>query len=188
MDYDVVLIHPPAVYDFRKLPIFPSAMGFTIEQVQFTKVPIGLLSIADYLDRNNYKVIIDNLGDRMVSDNNFDAENHIKNLKAAVYGIDLHWMHHAQGAIEVARLCKEMHPDSLVVIGGLTATCFHDEIINKYQFVDAVIRGEGEKAFLEFIKAYNQYKRITDTPNLTYRKPGGEISVYSPDATERRYR
>ena len=177
MNYDVVLIHPPAVYDFRKLTVFPSAMGFTTEQVQFTKVPIGLLSIADYLDRNNYKVIIDNLGDRMVSDINFDAENHIKNLNATIFGIDLHWMHHAQGAIETARICKMLHPDSLVVIGGLTATCFHEEIIRKYEFIDAVIRGEGEKAFLEFVREYKNNNQITETPNLTYRKPDGEVCV-----------
>jgi B12-binding domain/radical SAM domain protein len=177
MDYDVILIHPPAVYDFRKKTIFPSAMGFTVEQIQFTKVPIGLLSMADYLDRAGYRVVIDNLGDRMVSDRYFDVENHIKNLKARIYGIDLHWMHHAQGAIEIARICKRLHPDSLVVIGGLTATCFHEEIIQKYSFVDAVIRAEGEKALLEFTKAFDKNRQITDTPNLTYRKQNGEVCV-----------
>jgi len=144
MTYDAVLIHPPAVYDFRKLPLFPSAMGFTVEQVQFTKVPIGLISIADYLDRHGYKVVIDNLGERMVSDKDFDVEEHISNLTSEVFGIDLHWQHHAQGAIEIARICKKLHPESYIVIGGLTATCFHEEIISKYEFVDAVIRGVGE--------------------------------------------
>jgi B12-binding domain/radical SAM domain protein len=175
MTYDAVLIHPPAVYDFRKLPLFPSAMGFTVEQVQFTKVPIGLISIADYLDRHGYKVVIDNLGDRMVSDKDFDVEEHISNLTSEVFGIDLHWQHHAQGAIEIARICKKLHPESYIVIGGLTATCFHEEIISKYEFVDAVIRGEGEKPLLEFIKGIKNSGRITDTPNLTYRTETGEV-------------
>jgi B12-binding domain/radical SAM domain protein len=177
MTYDTVLIHPPAVYDFRKSPVFPSAMGFTVEQIQFTKVPIGLISIADYLDRHGYKVIIDNLGDRMVSDKGFDVEEYIRNLKSEVFGIDLHWQHHAQGAIEIARICKKLHPESFIVIGGLTATCFHEEIIRKYQFVDAVIRGEGEKPFLEFIKGIKSKGGITATPNLTYRTETGEIRI-----------
>ena len=49
-NYDVVIIHPPAVYDFRKKPIFPGALGSTVEQVQFNKVPIGMLSLAEYLE------------------------------------------------------------------------------------------------------------------------------------------
>jgi B12-binding domain/radical SAM domain protein len=177
MNYDVVLIHPPAVYDFRKLPIFPSAMGFTVEQVQYTKVPIGMLSIADYLDRNGYRVVIDNIGDRMASDKDFDVESYIEHIEAKIFGIDLHWQQHSQGAIEIARICKRLHPESLVVIGGLTATCFHDEIINRYEFVDAVIRGEGEKAFLEFIRGVEKYGRITDTPNMTYRMEYGKSRV-----------
>ena len=49
--YDVVLIHPPAVHDFRRRPIFPGAMGPSVEALQFIKVPIGMLSVAEFLDR-----------------------------------------------------------------------------------------------------------------------------------------
>jgi radical SAM superfamily enzyme YgiQ (UPF0313 family) len=69
-----------------------------------------------------------------------------------------------------------MHPGAQVVIGGLTATCFHEEIIRKYEFVDAVIRGEAEKPFLEFMKGLDKYGKITGTPNLT-RRFGGDIEV-----------
>jgi len=177
MGYDVILIHPPAIYDFRKKPLFPGALGASAEHIQFIKVSIGMLSIADYLDRHGYKVILDNLADRMVSDKEFDAEEHIKNSQAGIYAIGLHWHHHAQGAIEVARLCKRLHPNSLVIIGGLTATYFHEEIIQKYEFVDAVVRGEGEKPLLELVRAIEKHGRLTETPGLTYRMDTGEIRV-----------
>jgi radical SAM superfamily enzyme YgiQ (UPF0313 family) len=128
-----------------------------------------MLSIADYLDRHGYKVIVDNLADWMVNSKDFDAEEHIRNTSARVYAIGLHFHHHAQGAIEVARLCKKLHPDSLVILGGLTATYFHEEIIHKYEFIDAVIRGEAEKPFLQFMMAFEKYGKLTETPNLTYR-------------------
>ena len=54
--YDVILIHPPAFYDFRRRPIFPGVTGGSVAQVQFTKVPIGMLSLAEYLDRHGYRV------------------------------------------------------------------------------------------------------------------------------------
>ena len=176
-NYDVILFHPPAIYDFRNTPMFPGAFGRTVEGLQFTKVPIGMLSIADYLDRNGYRVILDNLGDRMTNSIDFDPERHIRECSAQIYAIDLHFQQHSQGAIEIARLCKKHHPNSLVILGGLTATCFHEEIIEKYDFIDGVIRAEAEKPMLKLVQAYEKNGKVTDTPNLTYRSHEGEIII-----------
>ena len=175
--YDVILFHPPAVYDFRYTPLFPGAFGRTVEGLQFTKVPIGMLSIADYIDRNGYRVILDNLGDRMTNDPDFDPEGHIRECSSQIYAVGMHFQQHSQGAIEIARLCKRYHPNSLVIVGGLTATCFHEEIIEKYDFIDGVIRAEAEKPLLRLVQAYEKNGRLTDTPNLTYRSGEGEIIV-----------
>jgi B12-binding domain/radical SAM domain protein len=176
-EYDVIFIHPPAILDFRKKALFPGAMGFSVEAVQFNKPPIGLLSLADYLDRHGYKVKVDNLGDRMISDPAFDAEKHLQSLSARVLAVGLHFQQHAPGAIAVARLCRQYHPDSRVVMGGLTATRFHQEIIQKYPFIDAVIRAEAEKPFLRFMQALEKNQPITATPNLTYRDAQGQVQV-----------
>jgi B12-binding domain/radical SAM domain protein len=170
MGYDALLIHPPSIYDFRKRIIFPGLIAYTAGQSteQFIIPPIGMLSIADYLDRNGYKVIVDNLGERMLASESFDAEEHIRNTSARIYAIGLHWCVHSQGAIEVAKLCKKLHPDALVILGGLTATVFAEEIIQKYEFIDAIIRGEAEKPFLSLIKALEQHKPLEEVPNLTF--------------------
>jgi B12-binding domain/radical SAM domain protein len=174
---DLILIHPPAVYDFRRKAIFPGVMGTTVEQVQFSKVPIGMLSIAGYLDRQGYKVGIDNLGDRMIQDRTFSAEDHLKNLGASIYAVGLHFQQHAQGAIEIARLCKLLHPGSPVILGGLTATRFHREILEKYPFIDAVIRGEAEQPLLELMRSFEKQGRLTATSNLSFRDENGQIQV-----------
>ncbi len=176
-NYDIILFHPPAIYDFRYTPIFTGAFGRSIEGLQFTKVPLGMLSVADYLDRNGYRVILDNLGDRMTGGLQFDPETHIRECSSQIYAIGMHFQQHSQGAIEVARLCKKHHPNSLVILGGLTATCFHEEIIEKYEFIDGVIRAEAERPLLSLVQAYEKNGRLTDTPNLTYRSDEGEIIV-----------
>ncbi len=175
-DYDVILIHPPAIFDYRKKALFPGAYGVTAEQVQFTKPPIGMLSIAEYLDRHGYKVVLDNLGDRMVSDPDFNALEHLGKLSARVYAVGMHFQQHAPGAVEVARLLKEYHPDAIVLAGGLTATRFHEEIIREYPFIDAVIRAEAEKPMLAFMRGLDQHGAVTATPNLTFRE-NGEVKV-----------
>jgi B12-binding domain/radical SAM domain protein len=136
---------------------------------------IGMLSIAEYLTRNGYAARVDNIGERMVTDPIFDVEEYIGNLSARVFAVELHWCVHSQGAIELARLCKELHPEAMVVLGGLTATVFHEEIVRKYKFVDAVLRGEAEKPFLQLMRALEGHQELETVPNLTYRDAAGEI-------------
>ncbi len=178
MDYDAILIHPPAIHDFRKKAIFPGPIAYTVggSTVQFIMPPVGMLSIADYLSRHGYNVVVDNIGERMISSASFDVEKYIRNLSAKVYSIGLHWCVHSQGAIEIARLCKKHHPDAMVVIGGLTATVFGEEIVRKYKFVDAVIRGEAEKPFLSLMRALEDDKPLDAVPNLTFRDGAGGIT------------
>jgi B12-binding domain/radical SAM domain protein len=177
MSYDVVFMHPPSVYDFRKRPVFSGPIAYTVgsNTQQFIEVPVGMLSIADYLERNGYRVLVYNLGDRMVADNDFDVEDYIKKLSAKVYGIDLHWCVHCQGALEIAKLCKQLHPEAKVVMGGLTSTVFAEEIISKYDFIDAVIRGEAEKPFLSFMKAMEKGESFETVPNITFRDNSGIV-------------
>ncbi len=177
MALDVALVHPPAVYDFRRRPLFPGPIAYTVSEStdQFIIPPIGMLSIADGLDRSGYRVLVDNLGERMASDRGFDAEAHLRRTEARVYGVGLHWSVHSQGAIEVARLCKKLHPESLVVMGGLTATRFHSEIISKYGFVDAVIRGEAEDPFLQLMSNLDRHGGPEGCPNATYRSDGNGV-------------
>lgn len=177
MDYDAVLIHPPAIYDFRVKTINYGPIAYTVGEStdQFIIPSIGILSIADYLDRNGYRVIVDNIGERMVTNKDFDVEEYIEKLTAKIFAIELHWSVHSQGAIEIAKLCKKIHPDAMVILGGLTATVFSEEIIRKYKFIDAVIRGEAEKPFLSLIKTLKQGTNLENVANLSFRDSEGNV-------------
>jgi B12-binding domain/radical SAM domain protein len=179
VNYDAVLIHPPSIYDFRKKVINEGPIALTVQEStrQFIIPSIGMLSIADYLDRNGYKVIVDNLGDRMMADNGFDVESYLRALESRVFAVELHWCVHSQGAIEVAKLLKKLHPHSMVILGGLTSSIFAEEIIRKYDFIDAVIRGEAEKPFLELMKALEKNDGLENVPSLTFRDSNGEIII-----------
>ena len=146
--------------------------------------PVGMLSIAEYLERGGYRAVVDNLGERMLADPNLDVEEYIGQLSARVYSIGLHWCVHSQGAIEIARLCKRLHPEALVILGGLTATVFHEEVIQKYEFIDAVLRGEAEKPFLQLMRALDNQSDFGTVPNFTFRNESGDIkttALLAPD-------
>lgn len=172
MNYDVVFLHPPAIFDFRDKPYFPGPIAYTVineSTDQFIIPPVGLLSIAEYLDRHGYKVIVDNIGERMLLEESFDVKKYLSKINARVFGIDLHWCIHIHGSINLAKTCKELHPNSLIVLGGLTATRFHDEIIQKFNFIDVVIRGEAEEPFLKLMESIDKYDNVRDVPNATHR-------------------
>ncbi|MGD2205727.1 MAG: cobalamin-dependent protein, partial [Anaerolineae bacterium] len=123
---DLVLLHAPSVYDFRKKSILYGPVSDLVPSTPvFEMYPIGLTTIAEYLERHGLRVRIVNLAVRMLNSERFDPEKLIRKLRPTAFGIDLHWMPHAHGAIEVARLCKKYHPDVPVIFGGFSATYYH---------------------------------------------------------------
>jgi len=172
MDYDLVFLHPPSYYDFRKKPWFPGHIAGTVHFTSaFEGIPIGLISMAEYAERHGFKVKIFNLAEYMLTYQKFDPEEFIKKLQSAFYGVDLHFCVHSQGALEIARICKTQHEDSSVVIGGLTATKFSKELIMNHSYVDYVIRGEGEIPILKLLDG----KAPEKIPNLLFRDKDGRI-------------
>lgn len=170
---DLILLHAPHVYDFRKVPqLYGPVSDLVLSTPIFEMYPVGLSSIAEYLERAGYKVRLVNLAYRMLRSARFDAEKFIQKLEAPVFGIDLHWMVHAHGSIEVARLVKKHHPSSKVILGGYSASCFHEELI-QYPEVDFVMRGDStEEPLRQFMTAIKtgDFKGV---PNLVWKDAQG---------------
>jgi len=177
MDFDVLFLHPPTLIDFRKRVWFPGPVARTVRSTPiFTAFPIGLMSIADRLDRKGYEVKIVNIAEKMLLNPKFEVSTYLEDVDSRIFGIDLHWCVHVQGALELGRLCKEAHPESLVILGGLTATCFKEEILQKYPFIDAVMAGESEEAMVKLLESPNKFK-LDDVPNIVYRSKEGRVKI-----------
>ena len=176
MSIDLILLHAPSVYDFRRKTILYGPISDLIPSSPiFEMYPIGLASIAEYLERNGYKVRIVNLAARMLNDDDFNAEKLIKKLKAPVFGIDLHWLVHAHGAIEIAKLVKKHHPQAKLVVGGLSATYFHRELL-QYPEIDYVLRGDStEEPFRLLMNCLKNGGEEAAVPNLTWRDVRGQL-------------
>ncbi len=173
---DLVLLHPPSVYDFRQKTILYGPVSDLIpSSSMFEMYPIGFTSIAEYLEGAGYQVRIVNLAVRMLNDKKFDAEAFIKRLRAPVFGIDLHWLVHAHGAIEVARLVKRCHPEAKVVVGGFSASYYYQELI-QYPEIDYVLRGDStEEPLRQLMDCIAKRQQPEDVPNLVWRDSQGRL-------------
>jgi B12-binding domain/radical SAM domain protein len=176
---DLVLIHPPSVYKFRELPIFYGPVSEVIPSTSiFENYPIGFMTLSEYLTRHGISVRIVNLANKMLKDLRFDPEVFVSGLKPAAFGIDLHWLPHADGSLSLAEVLKRRHPDTPVILGGLSSTHYHLEIMRDYPFVDFVMCGDSTeepmRQLLEAIKTGGDFGTI---PNLVWRNDAGKTAV-----------
>lgn len=174
---DLLLLHPPSVYDFRRQTIMYGPVSDLIPSSPvFEMYPLGFLTMTDYLESRGLKVRIVNLALRMMNDPGFDVAEFLARLKPRAIGIDLHWLPHAQGSIEIARLAKECHPQVPVIFGGLSATYFHRELIELPQ-IDYVLRGDAiEPQLFSLLMRLSSGQALDSLANLTW-KAAGEVQI-----------
>ncbi|MCS7117018.1 MAG: TIGR04190 family B12-binding domain/radical SAM domain protein [Nitrososphaerales archaeon] len=188
---DLILIHPPSIFDFRKKPILWGPISDTVPSTPiFEMYPIGFMTIANYLHRNHYSVEIVNLAVRMMKDAKFDVVKYLSSLKAKVFGIDFHWLPHVQGSLKVAHLLKKLHPDVPIVMGGLSATYYAQEILENFPQIDFIVKGDsGEEPLLCLLREIERGKEeFSSVPNLSWRDREGRIHhnpiTYVPDSLD----
>jgi B12-binding domain/radical SAM domain protein len=168
-------LHPPHVYDFRRIPqLYGPVSDLVPSTPVFEMYPIGFTSLADYLEKAGWRVRIVNLAGRMLRDRRFDAGKFIQKLKAPLFGIDLHWLVHAHGALEIARLVRRHHPDAKIVLGGFSASYFWRELISDPD-VDYVMRGDSTEEPMRLLLEHMKSGRLAEVPNLVWKNGSDQI-------------
>lgn len=177
---DLIFLHAPSVYDFRKDTIMFGPISDVVpSSPTFEMYPVGITSIAETLENNGFNVQIVNVAYRMLKDKDYDPEKVIAGMKPTAFGIDLHWLPHVHGSIELAKICKKYHPEIPVIFGGLSSSYYHEELIS-YPFVDFVVRGDStEEPILQLMRALRYDLAYDKIPNLTWKKNDG-TPVFNP--------
>lgn len=173
---DVLYIHPP------KQDIDFYVQQQDVRDVQMGRpyglIPLGVPALMNVLRGAGIAVQGLNYPLERELDRRFDLRRWLRTqAKARVILIDLHWYEHSYGAIRMAGVCKEVLPDAWVVLGGLTASAFAREILERFDAVDVVIRGDAEQPLLALVEqclgvAAPASPDFSHIPNLAYRHNG----------------
>jgi B12-binding domain/radical SAM domain protein len=198
---DLLFLHAPSVYDFRREAILYGPVSDLVPSTPvFEMYPIGFTTMAEYLERHGLRTRIVNLAVRMLEDPYYDVEKHLRSLDAVAYGIDLHWLPHAHGSIEVARIVKRLHPRRPIIFGGFSSTYFHQELI-RYPAVDFIVRGDSTEApllaLVQYLRSGGEAhpaessasaRTLASIPNLVWKDADGNVHVnpigYVPDTLD----
>jgi len=198
---DLIFLHAPSVYDFRREAILYGPVSDLVPSTPvFEMYPIGFTTLTEYLERHGLRTRILNLAVRMLDDPDFDPEAYLKHLDALAFGIDLHWLPHAHGALEVAQIVKRLHPRRAVIFGGFSSSYFHRELIT-YPSVDFILRGDSTEhpllLLMQYLRAGGDLhpapnspaaRALEAIPNLVWKDAEGAAHVnpltYAPETLD----
>jgi radical SAM superfamily enzyme YgiQ (UPF0313 family) len=166
--YKCILVHPPKMNNWYK------PFGDTM-YVKY--MPLGLLAMADRLDRSGVPTQVIHLGVEYIQDPHADVIEYIRQAQPLVVGVSLHWHPQSYDAIEFARALKSALPGVYVVLGGLTASYYADEIMRSFQFIDGVIRGDGDTPIVSLVQQLQgSAPQLSAVSNLVWRDNGAIVT------------
>ncbi len=103
----------------------------------------------------------------------------IQKIKPDLVGLSaMAWQYDT--CIKIAHLIKELRPEIKIVIGGYHATLMHEETAasGEAQWIDFLVRGEGEEACRRLVNALAGQDNLADIPSLSYKKDG--VFIHNP--------
>ncbi len=161
-DLDCLFVHVPKA-DNHYLPIG--------DFFNITYMPMGVPAMAELLHREGRRVEICHLGVEWLVDRDESVERIYEGRRIRAIGFPLYWHYQAYDTIQVAAAMAKAHPEAFIFLGGITAGYFADEIIDRYRFIDAVVRGHGESVVADVVAALCDGASPESVPNLTLRDP-----------------
>ncbi len=176
---DLLLVHPPAYFDFRHRSdiYFPylSTSGDVPITPLYEYFPVGFKTLQRYLGDRGHDVKIVNLASVLLKFPNTDVRALIRAFDVRLFGIDLHWMVHVQGVLEVAALLKSIHPRVPVILGGISSTYYAHELI-RYGCVDMVMKGyDTHEPMAALLDVLERRAGRSTVPNLLWKDETGTV-------------
>ena len=140
--------------------------------------PYSLLFLQNYLVLNNIESeIIDLYWQK--EDELFNA---IKQVERPIIGITAQ-SHSILKAIGLVQQIKKINQNSFIIVGGNFFTHTHIDVLNRFENIDVVVRGEGEITLLKLVTAIHNNESFGSIDGITYRL-NGTLQVNNDRKTE----
>jgi len=147
-----------------------------------TYFPLALLSIATFLKHEHIDATVLDSGNYFAHDHLGQTEltvyvqrelrDHIARLKPDIIGIGAVFSGAFGALTEFAQGIKTFFPHIPIVIGGIHATIFAKEILERYEYIDFAILGEGEYSFLQLVRCITSGQSVDEIDGLAFRQSG----------------
>jgi len=85
-------------------------------------------------------------------------------------------------ALEIARLLRKRSPRLRLLVGGPGVTGIDRELLERFDWLDVVVRGEGEVTLPAVLAAWSEGSTLADVDGTTWRDAHGEVQREAPRA------
>lgn len=168
----VLLINPPA----ENLVKTFAPDSITEEMGYYS--PMGLLYIATYAKAKHGSRFQIEILDAQVERMGYDRiREYIKKTKPDIVGISS-MTFLVIDALKVAKITKEVNPDTHVVVGGTHPTIYPEEMAAQ-PVIDSIVLGEGEITFSELLGALDEQKPLDEINGVGFRI-NGRVKINPP--------
>jgi len=142
------------------------------ETREIITVPLGPLYLASYLEANGYTA---KFKDYQTNDfeNPLDSRNLLSFFEDSsdILGVSsLSFL--LPHLLVTLKKIKKDHPEKTIILGGYGPGGVAEEIIRHFNFVDVVVKGEGEKTLLELVDHLEKGKDLGDVKGTIYKDKG----------------
>jgi len=169
---DVVMIDP--MYSNREHGTFVrETADFHSGSPVFIREPIAIESIAAYLRTNG--VLVDIIHQTTMKDD--EVLDAIEAAEAKILGVSVHSTHMFPRILDFMKACKARMPDMTIVCGGNHPTRAPEIVLE--DCIDYVVRGEGEKIFLDLVVAVlgENEEDVRRVEGVSYAEGGRVVST-----------
>jgi hypothetical protein len=133
-------------------------------------IPIGVVGLSNLLISMGHQVTGISVPVEKFVDKNFNLKMKIETENPDVVLIDLHWAIYSYSVIEICRLVKEIKKSIITIIGGITASIYYKEILEEFDFIDLIIKGDSEVSIKMIFESFCfKNELLKNIPNISYR-------------------
>ncbi|MBE0425542.1 MAG: hypothetical protein IBX72_02705 [Nitrospirae bacterium] len=149
--------------------ISPGLLLINCPSEYFVHIPMGTFGICDYLRQKNIKAKILNLSLYNRDEIYKKLGYYLELFQPTHIGLIFHWQETAGGVIRLSEYIKSRTESIKIICGGFTAGYFGENLLEKCNFIDFIIKGDPEKPLEMLLKGTD----VCKVPNLIYRNPEG---------------
>lgn len=173
----VILIQPPS-------PKF----GVTAQEVWQLARPLCLFYLAAAVRQSSHHEV-EILDFENASFSNTDLQTILDDMGPAdVFGITATTFSRFE-AQKIARIVRRLHPDAIIIGGGVHFTFAAGDTLDQVSEIDLVVRGDGEVTLVQILESLEQRLGIESIKGISYRSETGvvhnepQVEFTSPDVT-----
>lgn len=131
--------------------------------------PLNLALIGCELEKHGFSVKILDLE---IKPEDFDLYSYIESLSPRIVGIS-GTSHSRFESFRIAKIAKEVSREIFTIYGGCHATFTSEDTLSHIEYIDYIVRGEGEVTLIELVNFLIMRKgRVEDIAGVSFRRGG----------------